>query len=158
MRRNSGGAFHWFVVIVIGLMLRSDQLDLTSIIRDLSVSLRYYEPLVHFFRSSAWSLDALRTVWLLVVQAHAPLLYRNGKVVLVGDGCIQGKEANRMPGVKKLHQELENFANGAYSFGHCFGAIRLLLGTSRKWFFLPLFVNLQNRVKIQSVRSPMWFR
>ncbi|WP_438492218.1 hypothetical protein [Paenibacillus sp. IHBB 3054] len=77
--------------------------------------------MVHFFRSSAWSLDALRTVWLLVVQAHAPLLYPNGKVVLMGDGCIQGKEANRMPGVKKLHQELENSANGAYFFGHCFG-------------------------------------
>lgn len=50
----------------------------------------------------------------------------------MGDGCIQGKEANRMPGVKKLHQELENSANGAYFFGHCFSAIRLLLGTSRK--------------------------
>ncbi|OMD45005.1 hypothetical protein BSK56_20620 [Paenibacillus borealis] len=43
-----------------------------------------------------------------------------------------------MPGVKKLHQELENSANRAYFFGHCFSAIRLLLGTSRKWFCLLL--------------------
>ncbi|MNW45886.1 hypothetical protein D3C74_231580 [compost metagenome] len=39
VRRNSEGTFHWFVVIVIGPMLRSDQLGLISIARDLSVSL-----------------------------------------------------------------------------------------------------------------------
>lgn len=140
-------AFHWFVVVVIGLMLRSDHLGLTSIIRDLSLAPRCYETLIHFFRSSAWSLDTLRAVWLQVVRAHAPLLYRNGKVVLVGDGCKQGKEANRMPGVKKLHQESENSAKGEYIFGHLFGAIGILMGTPRKGFCLPLFVNLQDGVK-----------
>ena len=52
-----------------------------------------------------------------------------------------------MPGVKKLHQESENVSKGEYIFGHLFGAIGVLAGTSRKWFCLPLFMNLQDGVK-----------
>ncbi|MEK5491220.1 hypothetical protein MKZ24_11050 [Paenibacillus sp. FSL R7-0297] len=52
-----------------------------------------------------------------------------------------------MPGVKKLHQESENVAKGEYIFGHLFGAIGILAGDSRKWFCLPLFMNLQDGVQ-----------
>jgi hypothetical protein len=68
-------------------------------------------------------------------------------VVLVGDGMKQSKEARRMPGVKKLHQESENCSKAGYIFGHLFGAIGILMGTSQKWFCLPLFMNLQDGVK-----------
>lgn len=36
-------AFHWFVTITIGLMLRSDRLGVTSVIRDLALSPGYYD-------------------------------------------------------------------------------------------------------------------
>nr|WP_223070552.1 transposase [Paenibacillus caui] len=140
-------AYHWFVIIITGLMLRSDHLGVTSIIRDLALHPRCYETLIHFFRSSAWSLDTLRVVWLQVVQRRAPLFYINGMVVLVGDGVKQGKEASRMPGVKKLHQESENSSKADYIFGHLFGAIGILMGTPQKWFCLPLFLSLQDGVK-----------
>lgn len=52
-----------------------------------------------------------------------------------------------MPGVKKLRQESENSSKGEYIFGHLFGAIGILAGTSQKWFCLPLFINLQDGVK-----------
>ena len=52
-----------------------------------------------------------------------------------------------MPGVKKLHQESENVSKGDYIFGHLFGAIGILVGDSRKWFCLPLFINLQDGVQ-----------
>ena len=55
--------FKWFVVCVAAMMLRSDQLGVTSIIRDLSLSPACYESLIHFFRSSAYSLADLRTEW-----------------------------------------------------------------------------------------------
>ena len=42
-------SFHWFVVIVTGLMIRSDHLGVTSIIRDLSLNPSCYESLIHFF-------------------------------------------------------------------------------------------------------------
>ncbi|WP_342746172.1 transposase [Paenibacillus donghaensis] len=52
-----------------------------------------------------------------------------------------------MPGVKKLHQESENVSKGEYIFGHLFGAIGILAGDSRKWFCLPLFMNLQDGIQ-----------
>jgi len=140
-------SFEWFVVIIVGLMLRSDRLGLTSVMRDLSLNARCYETLIHFFRSSAWSLESLRLMWLQVVRRVAPLSYVHGMVVLVGDGMKQAKEARRMPGVKKLHQESENTSKAEYIFGHLFGAVGILMGTPQKWFCLPLFMNLQDGVK-----------
>jgi len=144
---SRGASFHWFVVIIIGLMVRSDHLGVTSIIRDLSLQSRHYETLIHFFRSSAWSLESIRLKWFQVVRRLAPLYSVNGAVVLVGDGMKQAKEARRMPGIKKLHQESENNSKAEYIFGHLFGAIGILTGSSQKLFCLPLFINLQDGVK-----------
>lgn len=135
-------------MIVVGLMVRADHLGLKAIIRSLNLHLRHYESMIHFFRSSAWSLDSLRLAWFKVVGRLAPLLYVRGRVVLVGDGMKQAKEGRRMPGVKKLHQESEISSKGEYIFGHLFGAIGILAGTPLKWFCLPLFLNLQDGVKI----------
>lgn len=140
-------SFHWFVVVVIGLIMRSDQLGMTSMVRDLALHPRCYETLIHFFRSSAWSLESLRVTWLQVVRKTAPLMTVCDRVILVGDGVKQSKEGRRMPGVKKMHQESENSSKGEYIFGHLFGAVGVLAGTSAKWFCLPLFMNLQDGVK-----------
>ncbi|MPM69152.1 IS4 family transposase ISCku4 [bioreactor metagenome] len=140
-------AYEWFVVIVVGLMVRADHLGLTAIVRGLALHPSHYESMIHFFRSSAWSLDSLRLAWFNVVGRLAPLLYIRGQVVLVGDGMKTAKEGQRMPGVKKLHQESENSSKGEYIFGHLFGAIGILAGSPLKWFCLPLFMNLQDGVK-----------
>jgi len=140
-------SFQWFVVIVMGLMLRSDHLGTTSIMRDLSLNSACYETMNHFFRSSAWSLDSLRQTWLCIVKRFAPLHREQGAVVLIGDGVKVAKEARYMPGVKKLHQESENSSKAAYIFGHLFGAVGILMGTPSKWFCLPLFFQLQDGVK-----------
>ncbi|MEI7028426.1 transposase [Paenibacillus sp. y28] len=139
--------FEWFVVIIVGFMVRSDHLGVTSVIRDLALNSRSYETMIHFFRSSAWSLESLRLAWIQTVRKAAPLLIVQERVVLVGDGMKQAKEGRRMPGVKKLHQESENVSKGEYIFGHLFGAIGVLAGTPQKWFCLPLFMNLQDGVK-----------
>ncbi|RUS45559.1 transposase [Cohnella sp. AR92] len=144
---SRAAAFEWFVVIVVGLMVRADHLGVTSIVRDLALNPRHYESMLHFFRSSAWSLESLRLAWQRVVHRFAPLLRVRGRVVFVGDGVKQAKEGRHMPGVKKLHQESENVAKGEYIFGHLFGAIGILAGTRHKWFCLPLFLNLQDGVK-----------
>jgi hypothetical protein len=144
---SRNATYEWFVVIIIGLMVRSDHLGVTSIIRDLMLNPRHYGSMIHFFRASAWSLESLRLTWFRVVSRTAPLLRVRGNVVLVGDGMKQAKEGCRMPGVKKLHQESENSSKGEYIFGHLFGAIGILAGTPQKWFCLPLFMNLQDGVK-----------
>ena len=47
--------FQWFVVIIVGLLLRSEHLGTTSFIRDLALNPACYETLNHFFRSSDYS-------------------------------------------------------------------------------------------------------
>jgi len=141
-------AYKWFIIVITGLMLSSDHLGATtSVMRALSLPARCYEKLNHFFRSDAWSLESIRWTWLRVVKDKAPLVRYNGKVVLVGDGVKQSKEARRMPAVKKLHQESENNTKAEYIFGHLFGAVGILMGTPKKWFCLPLCINLQDGVK-----------
>ena len=140
-------AFKWFVVIIIGLMIRSDSLGVTSVIRDLTLNPRGYESMIHFFRSSAWSLDDLRQKWLHIVLQFAPLKREGEAVILVGDGVKQAKEARHMPGVKKLYQESEDVSKSAFIFGHLWGAVGVLMGTTGKVLCLPLFLNLQDGVK-----------
>lgn len=60
--------FRWFVTITIGLMLRSDKLGVTSIIRNLPLSPGCYESILHFFRASFWSLDSIRKRWFSAVN------------------------------------------------------------------------------------------
>ncbi len=137
-------AFRWFVSITIGLMLRSDKLGVTSIIRDLALHPGCYDSMLHFFRASSWSLEGIRKRWFSAVKQHAPL-YKEGNLhVLVGDGVKQSKEGRRMPGVKKLFQESENSAKPEYIHGHMFGGFGILAGSARNWACIPLSIRLHD--------------
>lgn len=136
--------FEWYCIIVMGLMIRSDQLGVTSIIRDLALRGSSYETLIHFFRSTAWKLADIRKQWREAVMAHAPVYKENGRTVLIGDGVKQSKEGRFMPGVKRLHQESENSSKAEYIFGHMLGGLGVLIGGTAKWFCLPLSINIQD--------------
>ena len=112
-------AFRWFVTITVGLMLRSDKLGLTSVIRDLALSPGSYDSMLHFFRASSWLLEDIRRCWFSAVMDHAPL-YREGCFhVLVGDGGKQSKEGRRMPGVKNCFRNLKIPQSLSTSTGIC---------------------------------------
>ena len=57
------------------------------------------------------------------------------------------KEARKMLGVKKLHQESENSSKGEYILGHIFGGIGVIVGNNSKLFCIPLFINIQDGIK-----------
>ena len=137
-------AFRWFVAITIGLMLRSDKLGVTSIIRDLALSPGCYDSMLHFFRASSWSLEDIRRRWFSAVSQYAPLHKEGNFHVLVGDGVKQSKEGRRMPGVKKLFQESENSAKPEYIHGHMFGGLGILAGSVRNWACIPLIIRLHD--------------
>ena len=138
-------AFRWFCVIVIGFMLRSDHLGITSVIRDLALDGNNYENLRHFFYSTAWSLDKLRHCWYAAVRDSGLVHTVNGRSVLAGDGVKQSKEAKYMPGVKKLVQESEDSSKPEYIFGHMFGAIGAVLGNAQ--LCCPLMFSIQEGLK-----------
>lgn len=137
-------AYRWFVVIITGLMLRSDKLGVTSIMRDLALAPGCYDSMLHFFRASSWSLDGIRKRWFSAVREHAPLYMEGRFHVLVGDGVKQSKEGRRMPGVKKLFQESENSAKPEYIHGHMFGGLGILAGCVRNWACIPLSIRLHD--------------
>ena len=144
---NRKASYQWFVIIVVGIMIRSDKAGITSIIRDLGVAPELYTTMVHFFRSSAWNIENLLTTWGRLVKRYAPLCYEDGMVLLVGDGVKQAKEAKKMPGVKKLHQESENSSKAEYIFGHMFGGIGVLAGNGTKMFCIPLSIRIHDGIK-----------
>lgn len=143
--------FNCFVIIVIGLMIRTDTLGITSIIRDLNLLPNTYNSLLHFFRSDAWMLEKLNHQWMKCVKNIAPIYHENEFTILVGDGVKQSKEARKMPGIKRLHQESENSSKAEYIFGHLFGGIGVLVGNSNKLFCTPLSLRIHDG--INAIRS-----
>ena len=137
-------AFRWFVILTIGLMLRSDKLGITSVIRDLALKPDCYLSMLHFFRASSWSLDRIRQCWFQTVLRFFPLYQEGGFHVLVGDGVKQSKEGRRIPGVKKLCQESENSAKPQFIHGHMFGGLGILAGSICSMACVPLSLRLHD--------------
>lgn len=131
-------------------MLRSDQLGVTSVIRDLSLAPRCYEPLIHFFHSTAWKPDTIRETWWRLLAKWAPIYRVKKRCILIGDGVKQSKEAFYMAGVKKLLQESENSSKPRFMFGHMFGAIGVLIGSKGGKFCAPLKMNIQDGLRAVS--------
>ena len=144
---NREATFKWFVTVVIGMMLRSDNLGVTSIIRSLSLK-PIYEPLIRFFRSDAWNIRDASIKWASVVSKSAPGIIRiEGAAVLTGDAIKKSKEGRRMPAVKRLHQESENSSKAEYIFGQLFGCVGVLAEWGKKTFCIPLAYELQDGIK-----------
>jgi hypothetical protein len=55
-----------------------------------------------------------------------------GRHLIVGDGIKVSKEAQKMPGVKKLHQESQNSGKPPYIYGHHHGVLGILAGWVKK--------------------------
>ena len=49
----------WFIVIVIGMMIGQEHVGVTSVIRELWLNPVHYHAALHFFRSTALSLEML---------------------------------------------------------------------------------------------------
>jgi len=138
--------FQWFLIVVVGMLVRSDHQGVTSIVRELLIDPNKYTTLIHFFHSSAWTLERLQQKWIEIIIKSETIFRLDGLVVLLGDGVKQAKEATRMPGVKKLHQESEDSSKAEYIRGHFFGGIGVLVGGVAKQFCLPLSLTLHDGV------------
>ena len=135
-------AYHWFVVVIPGLLTRMDKLGVTSFIRALSINGQRYECMLHFFRSSAYTLDGLKTKWYSILKDSDCLLHFEGRIFLAGDGTKTAKESKHMPGVQKLYQESENCSKAPYIFGHMFGGLAALIGNSSAYFAAPISMDI----------------
>ena len=141
---NRTPAYRWFVVVICALMVRTDHLGVTSIIRSLSLSGKRYESVIHFFRSKAYSLSELRKVWYTVVLKSGTLYQLSNRNLLIGDGTKEPKEGRYMPAVKKLFQESENACKPRYTFGHMYGGVAAVIERDGNCLACPLNMNIQD--------------
>jgi len=125
-------AFDWFVVVIFGFMVRLDHHGVSSFVRWLCIEPRLYTALLSFFRASSWQLKTIMHRWWQIVLSSCPLIKVDGRLLLAGDGIKISKEAEKMPGVKKLHQESDNSGKAPYIYGHHHGMIGILAGWVKK--------------------------
>lgn len=131
--------FLWLSACLAGMMVRGDQLGVTSIVRALGLAEKYYDRILDFFHSPALDLEKLTRSWVeTVFTVHPELLRINGRPVLVGDGIKVAKSGRKMPGVKKLHQESESNTKPEYIMGHSCQAIAILGRAMQSLFAIPL--------------------
>jgi len=131
-------SFAWFVIIVVGLIVRFDHYGATSFIRWLFLDPQCYGLMLRFFRTSSWSVRVLMERWSRAVINRYPVVEIEGRVLQIGDTIKVGKEARKMPGVKKLHQESDDNAKPEWIRGHHFAFIGLLAGSLAKTFCIPI--------------------
>ena len=131
-----------FCVVVLGF-LGSTQIDgVSSLCRFWHLDTPGYLGLLHFFRSSAWSLTGLLSCWWTWVLSQQQTVMVEGQAVLIGDHTMTAKDGRRMPGVVTLHQDSETQSKPSYFRGHFWGAIGLLVGTVGEPFCLPLSLRI----------------
>ena len=139
--------YEWFLVIISSLLIRSDSLGVTSFIRALSLDRHLYETMLHFFRSAAFKTTQLKLCWHKLIHKNAPFIRIAGRPLLLGDGCKVSKEAQYMPGVKKLCQESEDSSKPQFIHGHMFGGIGAAIGNHLNSFCIPLDLTIQDGLK-----------
>jgi len=135
--------FKWFAVVVIGLMVRSSRAGVTSIIGALRLKPRLYHTMLHFFRSTAYSVKGLYEKWIEMAKKHGKMVRICGRVLTIGDHIKVSKEGLRMPGVQILHQDSENSGKAEYIAGHQYAQVSGVLTNGKVSRSLPLITELQ---------------
>lgn len=125
-------AFKWFCIVIMGFLVRLDHHGVTSFLRWLGLKPSLYTAMLSFFRTSSWQIQRIVQQWWRIVWEHCPLLKIDDRYIIAGDGIKVCKEASKMPGVKKLHQESDNSGKAPYIYGHHHGVVGVLAGWVKK--------------------------
>jgi len=136
--------YEWFVLLLFSLLLREQAAGVTSCVNALGLSVRQYRNALHFFHSTTFSALDLSRYWLSALLSQSYLKRLNGQLVFVADGIKTSKEGQRMPGVKRLHQESQDNSKPEWIRGHLFGMLALLTGLGSHLFATPVAVELHD--------------
>ena len=139
--------FEWFFLLLWGVLLSTQPPAITSYLNALGLGEGYYAQALHWFHSSAFSIDNLCYRWGCWLREHPHARRLKGQPVYVGDGVKVGKEGRKMPGVKGLHQESEDVSKPKWIRGHYFSALALLLGARGALFAIPIGLKLHDGIE-----------
>lgn len=140
---NRERTWNWFICVVMAFMIRPDHRGVTSVISSLGLLPRFYEQILHFFRSEAYKTTLIYQTWIQVAQKHLRFEKESGYVVLAGDPIKVAKEGRRMPGVHTYHQDSENSGKREYAEGHQFGVVSAIAVSGAESRSIPLSAAIQ---------------
>jgi hypothetical protein len=129
--------YGWFIVLMWGVLLCHPAPAVTSYLNALGLGERCYEQALHWFHSSAFSIDEVCQRWGAWLASHHCAHRLRGQLVYVGDG-------RKMPGVKGMHQESEDVSKPEWLRGHYFSALALLLSRGQAMFATPVALKLHD--------------
>jgi len=145
----------WFVIVFIGLMMRSDTYGISSIVRALTLVPEHYTCLLHFFHSTAWTVDTLMMMWWQWLVEKEVAHHIGNRLVLIGDHTKTPKDGRKMPAVTTLHQDSETGSKPSYFRGHHWGCIGILVQAADKYFAVPLWATIQEGLTYLVDSDPM---
>lgn len=139
--------FTWFVIIVCGLIIRTDNQAVTSIVRAFTLGDLAYSCLIRFFHSHAYEVDVILSRWCRVLAEflteNGYLTEIDGRLILVGDGKNNPVEGRYMPLSKKLTSSSNNNKKKRYFLGHFFGCVGVLAGNLSNTLCIPIYFSIQ---------------
>ncbi|MBF0227618.1 MAG: hypothetical protein HQK76_19395 [Desulfobacterales bacterium] len=127
-----------FCLVMLAFMGNGNIIGVSSFCRFWGIGESGYHSILHFFRSSGWSLNLLVIYWGNFVLSQKKTVCINGRTVLIGDHTYVPKDGCKMPGVVSLHQDSETQSKPSYFRGHCWGAVGVLIGSITAPFCIPL--------------------
>lgn len=135
--------WRWFTIVCAGFATRTDFFGVSSIIRALNLTPGCYELILHFFHSTAWSVDTLAARWLDWLAQKERGVEVNGRLVVIGDHTKTPRDGRKIPALTTLHQESETGSKPSYFRGHHWGCVAMLAQTGRKFCSTPLEARIQ---------------
>lgn len=149
--------YHWFILIMIGLIVRGDHYGVSSIVRWLSLAPGNYWLILNFFNSTGLDLQRTLLCWWSYCFEYSGCLKVQGRLVMIGDHTNQPKEGRKIPGVVTIHQDSETSSKPSYYRGHVWGFIALVIESAQKYFAVPLWGELnieeKNKKNCQSMST-----
>ena len=142
--------WQWFVILTAAFMIRHNYRGVTSVISTLRLKPKLYHAMLHFFRSSAYSVEGLYGRWIKTAAKHGTFTRIEGRIVALGDHINISKEGLHMPGIEILHQESDNSGKPKFISGHKFGQVSAVMTNGQTSRSLPLMTEMQT--------SPPWIK
>ncbi|MFW6149631.1 MAG: hypothetical protein ACOC6D_07225 [Atribacterota bacterium] len=144
---SHAATYTWFVIVIIGLIVRYDHHGVSSFVRCFSLDPASYKCLLHYFRTPSWDLKVVIRYWVKIVIKYAHPVKIKGFFVLIADNIKVAKAAQKMAAVKRMKQKSNNSNKPKFFFGHNHGVVSLLVGTATKFSAIPLMAAIQEGVQ-----------
>jgi len=126
----------------MGLMMRSNNKGITSIIATMRIKPKLYHTALHFYRSKGYDVDELYSKWIQIATEESNLVEIGGRIFLLADHIKISKEGRHMPDIQIHHQQSQNSRKSEYVEGHIYGNVSAVITAGNTSRSLPLLTHL----------------